>query len=301
MIYKEEFYKLPKRKRKVSLKKLLLFLIGVAILTYLFSLFTFKDSKLLGVFIFDEQIIRAPCEGVFKTSVKDMEKVRVGQLLGYIDNGKSKENFEVDLLKKEYLKVIENIDSLGEKINSLVDEIRIIVFNSGSENIEKYFDELKKLSKERLQLLKKLEQLSNDISLELNKQKYEGSIYSLKSGYIVLTIDSLVTYTPSLDHIDPSILKRVKYFNYLDKRVKKDTIIGVIRDPNPKYLILFSNFPVEKNKYIIIKSHKNYNVKTKVLEVEFLKNFYKITTLPIEFDNIILKERIIEGKIVKIL
>lgn len=301
MIYKEEFYKLPKRKRKVSLKKLLLFLIGVAILTYLFSLFTFKDSKLLGVFIFDEQIIRAPCEGVFKTSVKDMEKVRVGQLLGYIDNGKSKENFEVDLLKKEYLKVIENIDSLGEKINSLVDEIRIIVFNSGSENIEKYFDELKKLSKERLQLLKKLEQLSNDISLELNKQKYEGSIYSLKSGYIVLTIDSLVTYTASLDHIEPSILKRVKYFNYLDKRVKKDTIIGVIRDPNPKYLILFSSFPVEKDKYIIIKSYKNYNVKAKVLEVEFLKNFYKITTLPIEFDNIILKERIIKGKIVKIL
>lgn len=301
MIYKEEFYKLPKRKRKVSLKKLLLFLIGVAILIYLFSLFTFQDSKLLGVFIFDEQIIRAPCEGVFKTSVKDMEKVRVGQLLGYIDNGKSKENFEVDLLKKEYLKVIENIDSLGEKINSLVDEIRIIVFNSGSENIEKYFDELKKLSKERLQLLKKLEQLSNDISFELNKQKYEGSIYSLKSGYIVLTIDSLVTYTASLDHIEPSILKRVKYFNYLDKRVKKDTIIGVIRDPNPKYLILFSSFPVEKDKYIIIKSYKNYNVKAKVLEVEFLKNFYKITTLPIEFDNIILKERIIKGKIVKIL
>ncbi|MFN3698879.1 MAG: hypothetical protein ACK4SU_01625, partial [Dictyoglomus sp.] len=85
------------------------------------------------------------------------------------------------------------------------------------------------------------------------------------------------------------------------KKGRKDTVIAVVRDFPPKYLLVFSKIPVEKGQYILIKYSKGYTVKAKVLEVEFLKNFYKVTTLPIEFDNIILKERIIKGKIVRIL
>jgi hypothetical protein len=99
-----------------------------------------------------------------------------------------------------------------------------------------------------------------------------------------------------------SELNNVKYNSFSGKRVKKGDPLCVIRELPPKSLILFSKSSVEPGRYIIIETDfpsKNL-VKTKVLKVEFLKIFYKLTTLPLEFNNIILKERIIKGKILKI-
>lgn len=304
-MYKEEFYKLPKKKSKNFSKKILLILFLVTVLIFLLVYFYFlQNTTLIGIFIFEEQVLKAPCEGVFKTDLKDMEKVRIGQLLGYIEEKGKNKNFEIDILNKEYIQVMERLDYIGERINSIVDEIRINIFINEVRDLNNYMNELKRLSKERLQLLIKLEEIKSNISKELGKEKYKNGIYSLKSGYVVFTIDTFVANNIYLNNIEPKNLKKFKYVNSINKKVKKDTILGVVRDPNPKHLILFYHFPLEnidKGKYIIIRTNRNYQVKAKILEIEFLKNFYKITTLPIEFDNIILKERIIEGQIIKIL
>lgn len=301
MIYREGFYKLSKKKRKNCLKKLIFLLVAVSIVFIVIVISNLEDYDLVGIFVFDEQVIRAPTEGIFKTDIKDMEKVRVGQFLGYIQTTPNKIEYRKDLLKEEYNKIVEDLDDLGEKINNLIEEIRVEIFRNDLSRVDKYVAELKRLSKDRTKIINKLEQISTEISNELTKVKLENSIYSLKSGYLIFTIDSLVVNNISLEYLQFSVLKKIRYFNYMNKKVRKDTVIAVVRDFPPKYLLVFSKIPVEKGQYILIKYSKGYTVKAKVLEVEFLKNFYKVTTLPIEFDNIILKERIIKGKIVRIL
>jgi hypothetical protein len=297
--YKEGFYRLRKNKKRIF-KRILPFLIFIIVIFFLLHILTSnRIPPIIGYFEFDESLIRAPVDGIFRKNINDLEKVRVGQIIGYMDtiNKKIEQNISYD---KKYMDLLEEINKLGDKINLKIDEIRIKVFNNDFKDIEEDILYLKSVSEERLKIFNNLKLLEENVQKNIKRIQGENYIFAIKSGYISFFIDNLID--KNLNEVSISELNNVKYNSFSGKRVKKGDPLCVIRELPPKSLILFSKSSVEPGRYIIIETDfpsKNL-VKTKVLKVEFLKIFYKLTTLPLEFNNIILKERIIKGKILKI-
>lgn len=298
--YKEGFYRLRKNRKRLFRRVLLFFIIFIIFIVFLiYVLLSNRIPPIIGYFEFDESLIRAPVDGIFRTSIEDMEKVRVGQIIGYMDtvNKRKEQNILYD---KRYIDLLEEINKLGDKINLKIDEIRIKVFNNDFKEIDKDILYLKSVSEERLKIFNSIKVLEENIRKEIKRIQGENYIFAIKSGYISFFIDNLID--KNLNEVSLSQLNNVKYTSFSGKRVKKGDPLCVIRELPPKSLILFSKSLVESGRYVIIDTNfpsKNL-IRTKVLKVEFLKNFYKLTTLPLEFNNIILKERIIKGKILKI-
>lgn len=297
--YREGFYRLRKNKKRIF-KRILPFLIFIIVIFFLLHILASnRIPPIIGYFEFDESLIRAPVDGIFRKNINDLEKVRVGQIIGYMDtiNKKIEQNISYD---KKYMDLLGEINKLGDKINLKIDEIRIKVFNNDFKDIEEDILYLKSVSEERLKIFNNLKLLEENVQKNIKRIQGENYIFAIKSGYISFFIDNLID--KNLNEVSISELNNVKYNSFSGKRVKKGDPLCVIRELPPKSLILFSKNSVEPGRYIIIETDfpsKNL-IKTKVLKVEFLKIFYKLTTLPLEFNNIILKERIIKGKILKI-
>ncbi len=300
-LYREDFYKIQKNKRLFRPKRLLIFLIILVIFILVTFLITRskENYEIIGIFIFDEQVLKAPLDGILRVNVREIEKVRVGQVIGYIEDTNKRASPKEDILEDRYKDTLKTLDEIGERINLSIDELRIEVFSGDFSKYNEIVEDIKRLSLLRKEYIVKLNTIYKE--LQKLKKKYENLIISEKSGYAVFHIDNLVKNDLNWKILALEDLKKIRYSYYLNRKVKKGEIVGVIRDFPPKYLILFSKTPFERNKYLIINCNDGVTIKVKILEVEVLKNFYKISTLPIEIDNIILKERIIKGRVLKVL
>ncbi|ACK42517.1 MULTISPECIES: hypothetical protein [Dictyoglomus] len=300
-LYREDFYKIQKNKRLFRPKRFLILLITLVTFALVIFLITrWKENyEIIGIFVFDEQVLRAPLDGILRTNVREMEKVRVGQVVGYIEDTNKRTSPEEDILGDKYKDTLKTLDEIGEKINLSIDELRIEAFLGDFSRYNEIVENIKRLSFLRKEYIIKLDTIYEE--LQKLKKKYENLIISEKSGYAIFHIDNLVKNDLKWKTLAWEDLKKARYSYYLNRKVKKGEIIGVIRDFPPKYLVLFSKAPFERNKYLIINCNDRIIIKVKILEVEVLKNFYKISTLPIEIDNIILKERIIKGRVLKVL
>lgn len=300
-LYREDFYKITKNKRVFSLKRFLILLIILIIFTLVIFLITRskENYEIIGIFVFDEHVLKAPLDGILRTNVGEMEKVRVGQVVGYIEDTNKRTFPEENMLGGKYKDTLKTLDEIGEKINLYIDELRIKAFLGDFSGYNEIVENIKRLSLLRKEYIIKLNTIYEE--LQKLKKKHENLIISEKSGYAVFHIDNLVKNNLNWKTLTLEDLKKLRYSYYLNRKVKKGEIIGVIRDFPPKYLVLFSKTPFERNKYLIINCNDRVIIKVKVLEVEVLKNFYKISTLPIEIENIILKERIIKGRVLKVL
>lgn len=300
-MYREDFYKIHNRKRRNKFKGILFLLCAFLIVFGIVLVLRNRDdNEIVGIFIFNEQILQAPSDGIFRSKLADMEKIRIGQVVGYIENS-SKENYsEISLLENKYKDILKNLDDIGEKINLYIDELRIKAFKGNFDEYNDIVKKIKQLSDMRKDYLNKLDNISKEIQ-KLNQEKFQNLVVSQKSGYIVFDVDNFVRREISLENLTINDLKKTKYANYLNKKVRKGEIIGVVRDFPPNSFVFFSKLPFEKGKYLVINCEDKFVIKVKVMEIEVLKNFYKINTLPIGVNNIILKERIIRGRVVKVL
>ncbi|HOJ92338.1 MAG TPA: hypothetical protein PKW23_01585 [Dictyoglomaceae bacterium] len=277
----------------------------LVILLIVISLLSFvpknDDHSFIGIFTFEEYPIRSPEDGVFISTVKELEKVRVGQVVGHINTEDLQPIKSKISINQEYDETIKEIDAVGEKINLLFDEMRLYSFKNDINKADEVWQNIKSLIPERNLLFQKLIDIEKRMVKITEEEKEKNTIYAYKSGYIIFSLDELLLKGKNTKDISPSDLKRIKNYTFINKKITKDSVIAVIREFPPQSLIIFTKDKIPEQSFLILNIDypEKILIKTRVIKTEILNKFYKITTLPLEVNNIILKERIIEGKIEK--
>ncbi len=77
-MYREDFYKIHNRKRRNKFKGILFLLCAFLIVFGIVLVLRNRDdNEIVGIFIFNEQILQAPSDGIFRSKLADMEKINL--------------------------------------------------------------------------------------------------------------------------------------------------------------------------------------------------------------------------------